>query len=83
MNKSEFKLLPSNNNGKDFSYQLNQFDKILGCFAYLKNYGYLLANKTNSITTLPDHYFYAAQALNSVYDLQFIRQDKTNSFYLV
>lgn len=81
LNKSEFKLLPSNNNGKDFSYQLNQFDKILGCFAYLKNYGYLLANKTNSITTLPDHYFYAAQALNSVYDLQFIRQDKTNSFY--
>jgi hypothetical protein len=83
LNKSEFKLHPSHNsiNNKDFSYQLNQFDKILGCFAYLKNYGYLLANKTNSITTLPDHYFYAAQALNSVYDLQFIRQEKTNSFY--
>lgn len=58
------------------------FDKILGAFAFLKNYNILTANKTNSAKTLPDHFLTAAKTLNKNYDWE-SNNDKASAFYKI
>lgn len=65
----------------NYDKELIRFDKILGSFAYLKNYAFLLINKTSLLTPLPDHYFFAAQALNDAPPLQIRKNERAVSFY--
>lgn len=65
----------------DYTSKINQFNKILGTLAFLKNYSVLLCNKTNSISTYPEHYFYAIQALNNSSLFKVVTNEKATLFY--
>jgi len=56
-----------NVNGESSESRL--FDKILGTFSFLANYNILMANRTNVIKTLPDHFLMGAKAINNKYKL--------------
>ena len=65
----------------DYSLKIKKYNSVLGSLAFLKNYSILLANKSESIAALPDHFFFAAQALNNSTPLQIVKNDKIVSFY--
>ncbi|SFE67525.1 hypothetical protein SAMN05518672_10937 [Chitinophaga sp. CF118] len=65
----------------DYSSQLLKYDKVLGTFAFLKNYSLLLSNRTNALSPIPDHYLYAIQALNDAMPLKTVKNDRIVSFY--
>lgn len=41
---------------KDFTFQINRFDRVLGSYAFVKNISLLFTNKTNNYSNNPDHY---------------------------
>jgi len=65
----------------DYTAQLQHYDKVMGTFAFLKNYSFLTANSTNQIAPLPEHYFYIAQAVNKSENFQIMKNDRAVSFY--
>ncbi len=66
---------------EEYSVNILRFDKILGAFAYLKNYSWLLANKTEQLNTLPLHFFYMANAVSDYAIFQKQKNDKATLFY--
>ncbi len=79
--KENFKKYDGIGNNQDFSDKLIQYDKILGTFAYIKNFSILTANRTNALASLPDHYFYAIQALNNNGLLGHLKNERAVAFY--
>ena len=66
---------------KDYSSDLQKFDKILGAFAYLKNFSWLLANKSDQLNVIPLHFFYMANAVTVNSDFQKQKNDRATLFY--
>ena len=58
------------------------YDKILGALAYLKNYSILLANRTSSVKTLPDHFLTATKVLNQNYSWK-VENDRVSNFFKI
>jgi hypothetical protein len=67
--------------GKDYNNKLIRFDKILGAFAFIKNYSLALANQTDSISLLPKHFYYMAQAINNLKDFTEVNGNREILFY--
>lgn len=65
----------------DYANSINRYNRMLGTFAFLKNYSLLLANTTNVLSTYPEHYFYALQAVNEEIDLKSHKNEKATLFY--
>jgi hypothetical protein len=66
---------------KDISTDIQRFDKILGAFAYLKNYSWLLVNKTDQLNIVPQHFFYMANAVSNYSDFQKHKNERATLFY--
>jgi hypothetical protein len=65
----------------DNSANIQRFDKILGAFAYLKNYSWLLVNKTDQLNIIPQHFFYMANAVSSYSGFLKHKNDSATLFY--
>lgn len=66
---------------KDYSSDLQRFDKILGAFAYLKNFSWLLVNKSDQLNVVPQHFFYMANAVSAYSDFKKQKNDRATLFY--
>lgn len=66
---------------KDNSTNIQRFDKILGAFAYLKNYSWLLVNKTDQLNVVPQHFFYMVNAVSTYSDFQKHKNERATLFY--
>ncbi len=71
----------TNDTGKDYSSALQRFDKILGAFAYLKNFSWLLVNKSDQLNVVPQHFFYMANAVSAYSDFRKQKNDRATLFY--
>jgi hypothetical protein len=80
LEKVETKEIP-NPVRQDYTEELQRFDKILGAFAFVKNYSLLLVNKTESVSALPSHFFYMAQAVNKLPVFEIEKNDRSVQFY--
>jgi hypothetical protein len=65
----------------DYSSKVAKFDRILGLLAFLRNYNLLLSEKTESYKTLPNHFFYAIQAIDSSFGKEIIPNNIISEFY--
>lgn len=65
----------------DYSSNINKFDRILGLLAFIRNYNLLLSEKTNSFKTLPNHFFYAIQAIDSSFGVEIVPNNIISEFY--
>lgn len=65
----------------DYTSKVNKFDKILGLLAFIRNYNLLLSEKTNSYKTLPNHFFYAIQAIDSSFGAEIVPNNIISEFY--
>jgi hypothetical protein len=68
-------------NKVDYSSKINKFDRILGLLAFIRNYNILLSEKTNSYKTLPNHFFYAIQAIDSSFGSEIVSNNVISEFY--
>ena len=65
----------------DYASKVNKFDRILGLLAFIRNYNLLLSEKTNSYKTLPNHFFYAIQAIDSKFGVEIVPNNIISEFY--
>jgi hypothetical protein len=65
----------------DYTSKVNKFDRILGLLAFIRNYNLLLSEKTNSYKTLPNHFFYAIQAIDSSFGVEIVPNNIISEFY--
>lgn len=65
----------------DYTSKVNKFDRILGLLAFIRNYNLLLSEKTNSYKTLPNHFFYAIQAIDSTFGVEIVPNNIISEFY--
>ncbi|MEP7128448.1 MAG: hypothetical protein ABI729_06255 [Chitinophagales bacterium] len=70
-----------NLNGSDFTSKIDSFNRILGLLAFLRNYNLLISEKTNSYKTLPNHFFYAMQAIDKSFGTEFVSNNIISEFY--
>lgn len=66
---------------KDYSSDLQRFDKILGAFSYLKNFSWLFVNKSDKLNVVPQHFFYMANAVSDFSDFKKQNNDRATLFY--
>ncbi|TCC99168.1 hypothetical protein [Pedobacter hiemivivus] len=66
---------------EDISVKIKHFNHVLGLFAFLRSYTLLVADKTSTYKTLPDHFFYAMQALDSNFGSQIVPKTLIHEFY--
>lgn len=78
-----YKIECDNNSDGQSKYEkeINKFDKILGLFAYLRNYPLLVADNTSNFKSLPDHFFYAMQAIHPDFGSQIVQPGSISEFY--
>ncbi|MCX2430659.1 hypothetical protein [Pedobacter sp. GR22-10] len=81
--RRSYKIESDNNLDGQSKYEkeINKFDKILGLFAYLRNYSLLVADNTNNFKSLPDHFFYAMQAINPSFGSKIVQPGSISEFY--
>ncbi|NBV09272.1 MAG: hypothetical protein EBS09_09255 [Flavobacteriia bacterium] len=65
----------------DYTTKVNKFDRTLGLLAFIRNYNLLLSDKTNSYKTLPNHFFYAVQAIDSTFGADIVPNNIISEFY--
>lgn len=65
----------------DFTTQIRRFDKTLGLLAFLRNYSILVSEKNDSYKTLPNHFFYAIQALDKKFGENIVSNPDISKFY--
>jgi hypothetical protein len=65
----------------DYCSKVAKFDRILGLLAFLRNYNLLLSEKTESYKTLPNHFLYAIQAIDSSFGKEIIPNNIISEFY--
>lgn len=65
----------------DYTSKVNKFDRILGLLAFIRNYNLLLSEKTNSYKTLPNHFFYAIQAIDGSFGVEIVPNNIISEFY--
>jgi hypothetical protein len=65
----------------DYTTKVNKFDRTLGLLAFIRNYNLLLSDKTNSYKTLPNHFFYAVQAIDSSFGADIVPNNIISEFY--
>lgn len=68
----------SENVKTDFTEKVNQFDRVLGAYAFVKNISVLFTNKSNTYSNFPDHYLGFVKLL---FDEQSIPVDTNNKQY--
>ncbi len=66
---------------EDYTFKVNKFDRTLGLLAFIRNYNILLSEKTNSYKTLPNHFFYAIQAIDSTFGAEIVPNNIISEFY--
>jgi hypothetical protein len=66
---------------KDYAADLKRYDRILGAFAYIKNYSWLLVNKTGELNILPQHFLYMANTISGLPAFKDYNDEKATSFY--
>jgi hypothetical protein len=49
----------------DLSKEILKFDRILGAFAYLRNFSWLMVNRTGTLSVIPSHFYYMANAISA------------------
>jgi hypothetical protein len=65
----------------DLRIKTKRFDRILGLFAFLRNYSLLVADKTKPYKSLPDHFFYAMQAIDNKFGNEIVQRHSIHEFY--
>lgn len=66
---------------KDQKFNLNHYDRILGTFAFLSNYGILLSNRTGIFRTIPPHFLIAFSVVNENFHFNHNPNEKVEIFY--
>lgn len=80
-NLSKITYVDANINTIDWSDKLQQYDKILGLIAGIRNYSLLTINQSNSFKTISDHYFFAVQAIQSDFGKEIVDGGSISDYY--
>ncbi|PXY46497.1 hypothetical protein [Flavobacterium hydrophilum] len=82
LRKNKYDIVNQNVSAKeDHTSKINKFDRILGLLAFVKNYNILISEKTNSYTTISNHFFYAIQSIDSSFGCEIIQNASISEFY--
>ncbi len=73
--------LKSENTLTDFTQKVNQFDRVLGAYAFVKNLSLLFTNKSNTYSNFPDHYLGFVKLLFCDQSILADTNDKQFNFY--
>lgn len=65
----------------NYTKKLAKFNSILGLFAFLRNYSYLICSRTGVYKTLPDHFFLAMQAIDNEFGSDIVNNKSLSEFY--
>jgi len=66
---------------EDYTRKIRKFDRILGAFAYLKNFSWLMVNRTGSLSLIPSHFYYMANAIKAHPDFRQQSDADAEAFY--
>lgn len=69
------------NEVKQYTAQIDKFDRTLGLLAFLRNYDILIAEKSKVYKSLPTHFFYAMQAIDEGFGIDLIPKNTISEFY--
>ncbi len=65
----------------DLSKEIQKFDRILGAFAYLRNYSWLMVNRTGTLSVIPSHFYYMANAISAHEAFRIVSDPNAERYY--